>query len=155
MKAIHGTAAACLMAACLACGGNDEGPALETQTITPPQATATPERVQGCLHAGEASGTFVLTASATDTKMDAATYQLLGTPETLREHVGKRVEVSGTIVAEQTAQTRGATAPAEDRAKGTSGTPTVQASTELEVKRLQVAGVTPVAGDCEPDKSGR
>ncbi|MEX2272650.1 MAG: hypothetical protein WD690_14350 [Vicinamibacterales bacterium] len=150
MRVVSSTAIACALAACLACGkSGEEVPPNETQSVTPPQAMATPERVQGCLRAGEASGTFVLTAGAADTKMGgAATYQLLGTPEALQPHVGKRVEVTGTIVSEQTAQSRGATMPAEERAKGTTGTPTVQSSTEIEVKRLQVSGVTPVAGEC-------
>ena len=150
MRLIQGLAAACVLAACVACDRDPkEVPALETQSVTPPQAAATPERVQGCLRAGEAGGTFVLTASAADTHMAAATYQLMGDAEALRPHVGKRVEVTGTIVMEQTAQSRGATMPAEDRAKGTSGTPTVQSTTEVELKRLQVSGVTPVSGDCD------
>ena len=150
MTMIRNAAAACLLAACLACGGGDDVPPLEQQIVTPPQATATPERVQGCLRAGEASDTFVLMASVLDTQMaGAATYQLVGAPETLRPHVGRRVEITGTIVAEQSAEARGVAMPAEDKAKGTSGTPTVQSTTEVEVKRLQVSGVTPVAGECE------
>lgn len=149
MKMIHSAVTACVLAASVACGRGEEVPALETQTVTPPQATATPERVQGCLRAGEAGGTFVLTAGAADTQMaTAATYQLLGTPEMLQAHIGKRVEVTGTVVSEQTAQSRGATMPAEERAKGTTGTPTVQSTTQVDVKRLQVSGVTPVAGEC-------
>mgnify|MGYP002336248933 CR=1 FL=1 len=111
---------------------------------------ATPERVQGCLRAGEAAGTFVLTASAIDTGMaQASTYQLVGTPEGLREHVGHRVEVTGTVVSEQTASSQGASMPADDRAKGTTGTPTVQSTTTVEMKRLQVTSITPIDGDCE------
>jgi hypothetical protein len=148
MTIVRNTAVACMLAACLACGrGGEEVPPLETQTMTPPQAMATPERVQGCLRAGEASGTFVLTSSAVDTQMAAATYQLVGAPEEIREHVGRRVEVTGTLVEQQTARSDGATLPAEE-ATGTAGTPTVQSTTEVEVKRLQVTGVTPVDGDC-------
>jgi hypothetical protein len=141
-------AAALLCAGCLACSEAKEIPPLERQSVTPPQAQATPERVQGCLRAGEASGTFVLTARATDTGTTAATYQLLG-PDNLREHVGRRVEVTGTIVSGQVATAQGATLPAEDRAKGTSGTPTVQSTTKIDLKRLQVTSVTPVGGDCD------
>ncbi len=150
MRLIRGLATACVLAACVACNkDSEEVGASETQVVTPPQAAATPERVQGCLRAGEAGGTFVLTASAVDTRMDAATYQLLGEPDALRPHVGNRVEVTGTIVLEQAAQGVGARVPADDRAKGTSGTPMVQSTTEVEVKRLQVSGVTPVSGDCD------
>ena len=149
MRWVASAAAMCALTACLACGrSGEEVPPLETQTVTPPQPAATPERVQGCLRAGEASGTFVLTAGAADTQMSAATYQLLGTAESLQPHIGKRVEVTGTIVAEQTAQSQGATLPADDRAKGTAGTPTVQSTTRVELKRLQVSGVTPGAGEC-------
>ena len=150
MTIIRTAGAACALAACVACGDRGtEVPPLETQTLTPPQAQATPERVQGCLRAGEASGTFVLTASAIDTHMTAATYQLLGAGDALQPHIGTRVEVSGTVVAEQTARSEGATLPAENIAKGTAGTPTVQSTTKVEMKQLQVAAVTPIAGECE------
>lgn len=150
MRLVWNAAAACAIAACVACGrSGEEVPALETQAVTPPQAQATPERVTGCLRAGESDGTFILTASAADTRMPAATYQLLGSPEGFRDHVGHRVEVTGTVVSEQIASAQGASMPAEERAKGTSGTPTVQSSTKVEVKRLRVASVTPVDGGCD------
>lgn len=151
MTLLRNAAAACALAACVACGDSGkEVPALETQSVTPPQAQATPERVQGCLRAGEAAGTFVLTASAIDTGMaQASTYQLVGTPEGLRDHVGHRVEVAGTVVSEQTASSQGASMPADDRAKGTTGTPTVQSTTTVEMKRLQVTSITPIDGDCD------
>ena len=152
MKSWRLMAAVAALAGAVSCGGNgEEVPALETQTVTPPQATAMPERVRGCLRAGEAEGTFVLTASAIDTRTTAATYQLEAAPAALAglaEHVGRRVEVTGTVVSEQTAQSRGASMPAAGTATGTSGTPTVQSTTEVDVKRLQLAGVTPLDGDC-------
>ena len=150
MRILRTSGAALVLVSCIACGGSGkEVPPLETQSITPPQAQATPERVQGCLRAGEAAGTFVLTASAADTRTAAATYQLIGAGDGVRDHVGRRVEVTGTVVSEQTASSRGATMPAEERAKGTSGTPTVQSTTQVEMKRLQVTSVTPVGGDCD------
>lgn len=143
---------ALLVAACAACGSKgEEVPPLDTNSVTPPQATALPERVQGCVRAGEADGTFVLTASSLDTRLAAATYQLEGMPDELRPYVGQRVEVAGTIVSEQTAQSRGLPMTAADAPAGTSGqapTPTVQSKTTLEIKRLQVASVTPVSGEC-------
>ncbi|HEX6322261.1 MAG TPA: hypothetical protein VFZ36_00940 [Vicinamibacterales bacterium] len=150
MTRMRYAAAAGVLAVCIGCGGSGEDvPALETQTVTPPQAQATPERVQGCLRAGEAANTFVLTASRVDTQMPAATYELVNPPEGLREHVGRLVEVTGTVVMEQTARAEGAPLPAEDQVKGTAGTPTVQSTTKVEMKRLQVSGVTPVDGDCD------
>jgi hypothetical protein len=150
MKVIRNAAAACALAVSMACGNSgQEVPPLEMQSVTPPQAQATPERVQGCLRAGEAAGTFVLTAGAADTQMTAATYELVGTPEGLQPHVGHRVEVTGTVVQAQTARSEGATLPAEDQVKGTTGTPTVQSTTRVDVKRLQVTSVTAVDGDCD------
>src|SRR5690606_25319493 len=79
MKVMKTVAVAAALAGCVACGGNgEEVPAVEQQTVTPPQATAMPERVRGCLGAGETEGTYVLTAGAVDTRTDAATYHLLG-----------------------------------------------------------------------------
>lgn len=155
MKTLRTIAAVVALSGCVACGGSgEEVPALESQAVTPPQATATPERVQGCLRAGESEGTFVLTAGAADTNMTAATYQLEAQSQTLADlagQVGRRVEVTGTVVSEQSAEMRGAPMPAAEapRSTGTSGTPTVQSSTSVEVKRLQVTGVTPISGDCE------
>lgn len=155
MKTLRMMAAVVAVTGCVACGGNgEEVPAIESQAVTPPQATATPERVQGCLRAGESEGTFVLTAGATDTNTTAATYQLEAQSQALADlagHVGRRVEVTGTVVSEQTAEMRGAPMTAADapQSTGTSGTPTVQSSTSVEVKRLQVSGVTPVSDDCE------
>jgi hypothetical protein len=150
MRIIGSGVAACVIAACVGCGGDGKEVApLESQSVTPPQAQATPERVQGCLRAGESADTFVLMASATDTRMPAATYQLVGPPDGLRDHVGRKVEVIGTVVSEQTAQATGASLPAEERPKGTSGAPTVQSTTKLEMKRLQVRSVTQVQGECD------
>ena len=152
MRSPGAVVSACVLAACIGCGNSEEVPALEKQSVTPPQAQATPERVQGCLRAGEASDTFVLTASTVDTSGPAATYELVGVPDGMRGQVGRRVEVTGTIVAAQTARTQGATLPAGDEPKGTSGTPTVQSSTRLDLKRLQVSSVTPLNGECDDDR---
>lgn len=149
MRILTSAAAACAVALCVACGNSEEVPPLERQTVTPPQAQATPERVQGCLRAGEAANTFVLTASTLDTSMPAATYELVGVPDNMREHVGRQVEVTGTVVSAQTARSSGAALPAEEQPKGTSGTPTVQSTTRIDVKRLEVSSITPVNADCE------
>jgi len=146
MKMLAATAG---LAACVACGGNGaEVPALEQQSVTAPQETELPRIVRGCLGAGGTDGTYVLVAGADDTGDDAATYQLEGELGSLAEHIGRRVEVSGTVVSAQVARSRGAVMPAEDEPTGTSGTPTVQSTTEVEVRRLQVDSVTPVDADC-------
>jgi hypothetical protein len=156
MRNVNGCLAAALLGLCAACGGGEEVPALEQQSTTAPQATSMPERVQGCLGAGEAEGTYVLTAGAIDTGADAATYQLMGQTDALADHIGRRVEVTGTIVSEQVAQSRGPAMPAEARDEaeptGTSGRATVQSHTEIELKRLQVSSVTPIDADCGDER---
>jgi hypothetical protein len=122
------------------------------QTQTPPQATNQPLTVAGCLRAGEASDTFVLTASEQVTTPDrAGTYQLVaGQNVDLKAHIGQRVEVNGVLSGQQTAQTRAATAPAAgEQATGTSGTPKVSTTTELDIKRLEVSGVRQLSERCD------
>lgn len=149
MQTMKMMAATAVLAACVACGGNgEEVPALEQQSVSAPQETEMPRIVRGCLGAGGTEGTYVLTAGADDTLADAATYQLEGELGSLAEHIGRRVEVSGTVVSSQVARSRGAVMPAEEEPTGTSGTPTVQSTTEVEVKRLQVDSVTPIDADC-------
>jgi hypothetical protein len=108
-----------------------------------------PMTIAGCLKAGEGSETFVLTAARTEGSTDTATYALAGSDTVnLREHVGRQVEVSGVVRAEQEVASRTGAQPAE-RAEGTSGTPTVQTKTEVEVKRLDVNAVRRIADECE------
>ena len=149
MQMIRMMAATAVLAACVGCGGNgEEVPPLEQQSVSAPQETELPRIVRGCLGAGETSGTYVLMASADDTGADAATYELEGESGSLAEHIGRRVEVRGTVVSSQVARSRGALMDADEQATGTAGTPMVQSKTEVEVKRLQVESVTPVDADC-------
>lgn len=157
MRNLNASLAGALLAVCVACGSNgEEVPALEQQSTSPPQATSMPERVQGCLGAGETEGTYVLTASAIDTGTDAATYQLVGQTDALADHIGRRVEVTGTIVSEQVAQSRGPAMPpaaaGDDEPTGTSGRATVRSNTEIELKRLEVSSVTPIDADCGDER---
>jgi hypothetical protein len=134
-----------------ACNRGEQVPASETQTATPLQTPNTPTTVTGCLRAGDASGTFVLTAARASTGEETSNYQLHPTGGVLlAEHVGKQVEVSGVLRAQQEVQTRSATEPAE-KATGTAGTPTVSTSTQLEIKQLNVQQVRPVDGSCPAD----
>lgn len=124
-------------------------PVAETQATTS-QTTNQPVTVSGCLRAGDAADTYVLTASQTAQGATPATYQLVAANggETLRDQVGKQVEVTGTVRAEQRTQTVAA-APAENKATGTSGTPAVETRTDLDIKRLDVTSVKPLDGRCE------
>jgi hypothetical protein len=128
-------------------------PEMQTQTAQP--AANVPMTVAGCVKAGEAADTYVLTTARAEGSGDTATYELVGSQTAnLEDHIGKRVEVSGTLEAQQEIASR-ATAKAEpadkggDRATGTSGTPTVQTRTEIDIKRLSVSSIKPLEDKCE------
>lgn len=131
------------------CSNEPETPPAQSQTQTTQQLN-TPAILTGCLRAGEASNTFVLTASATEAGATPTTYNLEGAAATnLQGHVGQRVEVSGIIVEQQHVVTRETPQPADQKATGTSGTPTVQTGTHLAVRTVQVKSARAVAGSCE------
>jgi hypothetical protein len=135
-----------------ACNRNEETPvpAAEIQTTQPAQQSNQPVTVGGCLRAGEAADTFVLTASEPSQATDTATYQLVGNPSVdLRSHVGQRVEVSGVVRQQQEVATRTAPAPAGERETGTSGTPKVETSTKVAFKQLDVSGLKPLGESCD------
>ena len=127
-----------------------EATAPEVQTTSGEQARMQPMTVTGCLRGGLADNTYVLMASQTSGgATDTATYQLAARDEVnLRQYVGQKVEVAGTLRAEQEVASNGV-ATEQKPAKGTSGTPTVDTKTELDVKRLDVTRITPVSGRCE------
>jgi hypothetical protein len=121
----------------------------ELQTTTGVQGEAQPISVIGCLkHGALAENTLVLLVSKADGSGGTATYDLVARPDlNAEDHVGKQVEVTGTMRSrEEVASTSGAVA--ETPAKGTSGTPTVETKTDLDVRRIDVAKVTPTGGSC-------
>jgi hypothetical protein len=68
----------------------------------------------------------------------------------LRDHIGQQVEVSGVVRSEQEMASASPSRPAaNDAATGTSGTPTVQTRTQLQVRQLEVNSVKPAGGKCE------
>jgi hypothetical protein len=126
-------------------------PTDETLTTTGEQPRLQPITVTGCLRAGEAENTFVLTTAQAAGAGETATYQLTGLEGVnLRDHVGHQVEVSGTVRSEQDMASRSPDVPAT-RARGTSGTPVVRTETELQVKRLEVSVLKPVGGECRSE----
>lgn len=134
-----------------ACGGTEpEVPAATSETQSSSQPNQ-PTNVTGCLRAGDAADTFVLTTTAAGEASVPATYHLTSTGNVdLREHVGKRVEVAGVVEAQSQIATREAPQPA-DNATGTAGspgTPTVQTGTRLNVQRIDVTSIRPVDGEC-------
>lgn len=124
--------------------------ASESQTQAA-QAANTPMTVAGCVKAGDAADTYVLTTARTEgAPTDAATYELVGDQvASLRDHIGRRAEVSGTLQAQQEIASRSTAKPADERPTGTSGTPTVQTRTEVEIKRLAVTSVKPLGDKCD------
>ena len=67
----------------------------------------------------------------------------------LNDHIGERVEVTGIIAEQQHVATTEAARPADEKATGTAGTPTVQTGSQLALRSLQVKQVRQVAGRCE------
>jgi hypothetical protein len=119
-------------------------------------------KVEGCL-SGAPDGRVVVTAasdplgnavarSGVDRDRDTNSYVLVG-GDSLQSHIGKRVEVTGTLIGktqevEQEAKRETQSAPATaDRDK----TPTVKTSetVDIEVRQLQVAGVRDLAPTCQ------
>jgi hypothetical protein len=144
--AVTAVASAALVAAC---ASEPEVPPAESQSAVT-RDVETPTTVTGCLKAGEAANTYVLTTSQTVDGTPPATYHLTGADNVnLQEHVGNRIEASGVVEAQSDIATRGAAQP-PDNTQATSGTtPSVQTSTELSIRRMDVSSVRAVGGECE------
>ena len=139
------------LAASGACRKSDPAPAVEVQTRTA-QQTNMPLTVAGCLKAGEAEGTFVLTAARSEGSGETATYHLSGGPGTsLQDQLGRKVEVTGTMEAQQeiASTSKPLTTDKDARPTGTAGTPTVETKTEIDIKRLSVSSVKPLGDKCD------
>jgi len=137
-------------AACGRSADNGPKPAAETQSATVTSGTNMNTTVTGCLRAGEASDTYVLTAAQSAGAPDTATYQLVGNGGVdLHGHIGERVQVNGTMTSEQQVASRSTAEPQRERAKGTSGTPTVQTQTDVQIRQLRVDAVTPQNQKCQ------
>lgn len=129
--------------------GEKMTPGSEVQTQSA-QPAKTPMTVAGCLKAGEAEDTYVLTTERAEGAAEPATYQLVGEQTAgLRDHIGRRVQVQGTMEAQQEIATRSTAKSAEERPAGTSGTPTVQTRSEVDIKHLSVTSVKPLGDKCE------
>jgi hypothetical protein len=132
------------------CTRQDEAVApADPTTASEAQPRNQPMTVTGCLRAGEAGDTFVLTAAATEGSQHPGSYQLVGDTDSLGDHIGHRVEVSGTLESEQELAAR-TKAVEPEQPKGTSGTPTVETKTTVELRRLEVASARLIDGECEP-----
>lgn len=143
-----------LAAAALATGACNRGeeakttsPEVRSQTTQPAN---TPLTVAGCVKAGDAADTYVLTAARAEGNHETATYQLVGgQTDVLRDQIGKQVQVTGTLEAQHEIATSSTAKAPNDSATGTSGTPTVQTRTSLEINRLTVTAVAPLGDKCD------
>jgi hypothetical protein len=131
-------------------GEDKAGAAAEKQAVSPVQQVNQPTIVVGCLRAGEASDTFMLTAEKSQTGEPPTTYHLVGSgAANLTELIGQQVQVTGKVEAQQQVATRTTTDPAPGATTGTSGTPAVSTATKLDIKRLEVERVQPLGGECK------
>lgn len=136
--------AAALSVAVGGCSRDETAPVAESQATTQARTDKQPVTVTGCLRAGEAAETFVLTSGGPG----AATYNLVGVEGVnLLDHTGKLVEVNGVLVAQQQTASRVA-APAADKATGTAGTPAVETRTTVDIRQIEVKTVRRTGGDC-------
>lgn len=128
-----------------------EAPAPQVEKTAGMQPASESVTRTGCLRSGMlADATYVLTSPAsTPGATGSTTFQLVGgDAATLRDNAGRQVEVTGTVDAVQ--HTASSTPPApQDRAVGTTGTPSVETRTDIEVKRLNVSSIKPLNDRCE------
>jgi hypothetical protein len=142
------TTMACAAFGLTACNRKPASP--EVQTTTAYQRSGEPVQLVGCLKRGVlADETFVLLVSKADGVGGTATYQLNpAAGMNLADQVGHQVEVLGKLRAEQVAVSEGGTR--ERAAKGTSGTPTVETKTDLDVRQVDATSLKPIAATCPP-----
>src|SRR5204863_9696555 len=122
----------------------------ETQVAGDVRSPGVPMTIAGCLRAGNLSDTYVLIQDASNTGAEqTANYQLVGVDGVdLRQHIGKRVQVTGVLASQQEVATS-STPTQENKATGTAGKPTVQTQTQLDIRTLQVKSVNPQGGKCD------
>jgi hypothetical protein len=128
------------------CERNTPADEMQTMTVQPRMESVS---TSGCLRGGMAENTFVLTTGGMEPmqpESEATTYHLMGHAVDLREFVGQRVEVTGTLRSASEIASKGA--PIEEKTEGTSGTPTIETKTELSVKELTVESVKATGDRC-------
>lgn len=125
-------------------------PVAQIQTQTPAQPVNQPTTVTGCLRAGDASDTYVLTTSETQNGATPSTYLLVSTGgANLRDNVGHEVQVSGVVSTQQAVSTVTPATPPANKPAGTSGKPSVETQTQLDMRRLEVSSLNSMSDKCE------
>jgi hypothetical protein len=129
-------------------------------------ATGEPVTVEGCLTAGEASGSFVLTPteldplgravarSATGVRPTFA-YELVGHGNELRSHIGQRIEatgvVEGGVLDEAEVDRETTTAPGASSVDGSEAPEaTVRTTQEIDIeqRRMEVRSIQAIGEPC-------
>ena len=123
--------------------------ALDRPTDLPDTSLAQAFRADTLMAAGQVPGEPTATATLPAGVAQTANYQLVGVKGVdLRQHIGKRVQVTGVLATQQEIATR-STPTQQDKATGTAGKPTVQTETQIDMRTLQVNSVNPQGGKCE------
>ena len=155
-RATMGALAVCI--ALFACGRGDrdsgntgDGTAAESAEVRPTVVSET-----GCLTAR--GDQFVLTdLESAQGEATTETYQLIGSEEQLRPHVGQQVQVTGEAEAPNVAMVQESTPPpADGKPQGTTGSDnrdaapkvSTQAQTRMEVRKLTVTSVQATGASC-------
>lgn len=155
MKRSHGIAGllviACIASPSVGCRRNESAPPptqVQSQSTLPANS---PTTITGCLKAGDAPSTFIVTTAKTEGATETATYQLMGSQSTnLSEHIGRQVEVSGVIrQSQELASTERARPARPEGTAGSAGKPTVDTRTDVEIKQLEVSSVKALEGKCD------
>jgi hypothetical protein len=144
-------AMACIGLAAAGCNRNQASPPpaqVQSQSTLPANS---PTTVTGCLKAGDAPSTYVITTAKTEGGSETATYQLMGgTGTNLADHIGRQVEVSGVI--RQTQELASTERAQNAQPRGTAGPqekPVVETRTEVDIKRLDVSSIKPLRDRCD------
>lgn len=133
--------------AATACSRKPDAP--ELQTTTGQVSRSEPVTVVGCLKAGlGGENTFVLMTAESEPTARTANYQLTAAGLDLSAHVGQRVQVSGTVRAEEQFSSQGTTIVGKP--VGTGGAPSVKSKTELDVKQMTVTSIQRTGEQCGP-----
>ncbi|HWP99757.1 MAG TPA: hypothetical protein VNK92_04745 [Vicinamibacterales bacterium] len=134
-------------------GAQSSDPQKQKQKAKPSTAAEKTVTISGCLREGDQPGTYVLAnadlsalrtepatgtpAGTTGTAATTGTVRLIGTGGVnLKEHVGHRVEITGTV------------APAGEQARGTTGTPSAAEAGKEKEPRVNVKSLKHVSNTC-------
>ena len=160
---IYVLASLSLVVAGSACSNNraEERPSTTAAADSRAARDADTVKVEGCLSGGT-DGRLVVTAApdplgnavarAGAGDRDTHSYVLVG-GDNLQTHIGKRVEVTGTLIGklqevEQEARRESQSAPASAGSDKTATVKTTEA-VDIEVRQMQVAGVRELAATCQ------